>query len=265
MSPTDDFYLHRETYGSGKEPLLAFHGFYRDAMDFMVLLPSLGGKYTIHSFDLFHHGKSRISNMGKPLEKEKLKELITLFLRESGIESFSLLGYSLGGLTAMACIEFFPGRVKDVYLFAPYGLKKNRWIDLAEQIPFSESIFRKVIGDPSIIFKLFALMNKTGIASDSMYRFILHQLETKERRQKIYDTWKTFRNIRADIRKIREAVNRNNINLHLFYGSSDPIEPPVKANVLICGLKNKNVLHILDTGHNLINEKTNEELRKYIL
>ena len=74
-----------EKFGSGKEILLAFHGFGNHSSDFRILERSLGKKYTIISFNLPYHGASYIdeSRADKTISKEDLKKLFLFCIEHS--------------------------------------------------------------------------------------------------------------------------------------------------------------------------------------
>ncbi|PIW48569.1 MAG: hypothetical protein COW18_06925 [Zetaproteobacteria bacterium CG12_big_fil_rev_8_21_14_0_65_54_13] len=69
-----------------------------------------------------------------------------------------------------------------------------------------------------------------------------------------------FKGINSNINNVQSIINKNNINLQLFYGKYDPIEPASRGQYFVKGLKNKDVLHVIPTGHLLINEKMNQKL-----
>ena len=90
----------------GNEPksLLLFHGFGQNHEAFKRLEDSLQTSYTIYAFDIFFHGLSRWNKGEQPLEKLFWKELLSEFLKQNEIESFSLLGFIMGGKFALASL-----------------------------------------------------------------------------------------------------------------------------------------------------------------
>ena len=51
--------IHYLSMGSGKQILIALHGYGDNAALYKVLLPSLGNRYTIYAIDLPYHGRTR--------------------------------------------------------------------------------------------------------------------------------------------------------------------------------------------------------------
>ncbi len=262
-----NFSLEYEEFGMGEQILIAFHGFDRHSSDFKVFETSLGKKYKIISFNLFYHGESILSNTihSEVFTYNDLKGLIVNLLKEKNKNEFSLLAYSLGGKIALACIELFADKIKDVYLFAPDGIKINWIYRFASSTKLGQSIFKIIVNQPSCFLKTLNCFEKLGIVNEKFNKFIHYQLENKERRQKVYDVWLVFRKIIPNIKNIQAAINKNNINIHLFFGKYDAVIPPSLGTYFVKGLKNKSSLHLLDMGHQLITEKTNSILAPYIL
>ncbi len=255
-----------EEYGSGEQLLIAFHGFDRHASDFKVFESSLGFKYKIISFNLFYHGNSLITkaNLKKEFTLLDLKGLIDELLRERHQNEFSLLAYSLGGKIALCCIQLYPGKIRDVYLFAPDGIVIPWWYTFASNNKIGQGLFKTISNNSELFLKFTKLLQKSGIITEKLFKFVSYQMGTEERREKIYNIWLIFRKIIPDIHKIQKIINSYDINIQLFFGKFDVVIPLKLGVYFAKGIKKKDSLHILDTGHNLITEKTNSLLTTYI-
>ena len=120
--------LEYYTYGTGKTPLLAFHGFGRHAKDYKAFETLFGEKYTIYAFNLFHHGVSeypeeRISQ--DTFTKHEFKQLFAKFFSENKIEKTAIMGYSLGGKIALMFTEFFFRKSRITLAFCSRRNKKE--------------------------------------------------------------------------------------------------------------------------------------------
>ena len=118
------------TFGKGSNIILAFHGFGRKAEDFLLFEKILEEKYTVISFNFFHHGNSSYPNdriEKNTLSVEELNDFFEYFLKEKNISRFSLMGYSMGGKICLSLLEKFANRIDDIFLFAPDGIKINFW------------------------------------------------------------------------------------------------------------------------------------------
>src|ERR1700741_765271 len=87
--------LHYSVYGNGSKPIFLFHGFGLNGTIFYELEKVLAEEYTLYNFDLFFHGKSEWRTLEEPMSEEFWTELVTEFIREKNLPSFSLLGYSI--------------------------------------------------------------------------------------------------------------------------------------------------------------------------
>jgi len=94
--------------------------------------------------------------------------------------------------------------------------------------------------------------------------FIHNSLDTRAKRQQVWDVWMCFRDIKPNIHKIQNLVNEFNISTHLFFGKHDHVIPPSIGKGFIKRLKNKNGLHIIEMGHIMLREKMNEYISKVV-
>ncbi len=253
------FHWEYETYGSGTEILFAFHGFGNHCSDFKILEPSLGKKYKIISFNLPYHGKSFIdaSVVDKSISKEELRELLLQFLLQHQVTRFSLMGYSLGGKIVLQLIELFPDQVNTVFLFAPDGIKNNWSNGFVTRNKIGRGIYQRIINDPSRFLRFVKMLKQMNLVHEKFSDFIHHSLNTREKRQQVWDVWMCFRDIKPNISNIQYLVNEHSISIHLFFGKHDHIIPPSIGKNFIRRLKNKSALHIVDTGHIMLKEKMN--------
>jgi pimeloyl-ACP methyl ester carboxylesterase len=256
------FHWEYETYGTGTEALFAFHGFGNHCSDFKILEPSLGKKYKIVAFNLPYHGKSFFDDniSDKSISKNDLKELIHQYIREHDIKRFSLMGYSLGGKIALQLIELFPAEINTVFLFAPDGIR-NSWSNgFVTRNKIGKKIYSRIIQNPSRFLRFVKMLKDMNLVHEKFSDFIHNSLDTREKRQQVWDVWICLRDIKPKISSIRNLVNEYNISVELFFGKYDHVIPPAVGKYFIAGLKNKNGLHVVEMGHIMLREKMNEYL-----
>lgn len=249
--------------GKGQRYLIAFHGFNRTGEDFQVFASTLGTLYTLIAVSLFHHGESKFPERRAGLEKDELRGLIQSLLDKHGISTFSLMGYSLGGKIALVCLELFPERAKDLFLFAPDGIKPAWSYRFASSTWLGQQLFKYTICHPRPLLLLFRMARQCRLINENLYSFLLHHTRSRKDRQFVFDVWQTFRHMQPDLERIKEAINRYNTRVHLFLGKFDSIVPPSTAKRFTRGLKNKNVVHVMLSGHRLLTPRTNEYLRQH--
>jgi pimeloyl-ACP methyl ester carboxylesterase len=235
--------------GEGANTLLLFHGFGQDHRAFAAWDESLSAAYTLYSFDIFFHGQSRWALGDTPLEKEDWKSILEIFLKSNNIGRFSLCGFSMGGKFVLATLESFPEKVQDVFLLAPDGIKTSGWYSLATYPTAFRNLFRSMISRPKRFYAFARFVNRAGLIDKSILRFAESQMDTKEKRQRVYSSWVVFRRLTFDMTAVTGIINAHHIHVVMVVGKFDRIITTKNMNRLLRKL-NSHELSILDTGHN---------------
>ncbi|MEP2667562.1 MAG: alpha/beta hydrolase [Cyclobacteriaceae bacterium] len=246
--------------GNGSEHLLLFHGFGQNHTAFNSLASKLDEKFTLYSFDLFFHGQSQWPHDETPLSKAYWKELLASFLNEKGIENFSVIGFSLGGKFTLASLEAFPSRIKSVYFLAPDGIKTNIWYSLATYPVALRWLFKSMILKPGRFQSIVKGARKLHIVDRGVSKFAESQMDTEEKRRRVYYSWVVFRQFKFDMATIASIINYNKINLHVMVGKFDKIITAKNMARLLRRVPQHH-FQILETGHNGLIEKSIESLR----
>ena len=238
---------------TGNKPLLMFHGYGQDASVFK----GMEG----YSFDLFFHGRSEWHKDEEPLEKSEWKELINKFLDDNNIDRFSLLGFSMGGKFAMATLEAFPDRVDEIFLLAPDGIKTSSWYSLATYPIAFRNLFKSMIDNHKRFGLIARGAKKLGLIDKGVLRFVETQMNSEEKRKRVYYSWVVFRHLRFDMAHIAEMINARNIKLTLLVGRYDKIITAKNMKRLTSRVRNLK-FEILDAGHNSLINKAKDYLPK---
>jgi pyruvate dehydrogenase E2 component (dihydrolipoamide acetyltransferase) len=99
-------------------PLVMIHGFAGDAMSWAGLDPALAGRAT-HRIELPSHGKSPLRC---PPDFAALAKELRQAVDALQLDSFDLVGHSLGGALALALADIRPRKLRQMTLLAPAGL-----------------------------------------------------------------------------------------------------------------------------------------------
>ncbi|HEX8548116.1 MAG TPA: alpha/beta hydrolase [Cytophagaceae bacterium] len=218
-----DAQLRYVRWGEGPKTLLCFHGFGLDKDSFFRLASMLSNEYTIFSFDIFFHGLSTFKSKGGVVTKSFWKDIMTIFLKENNIKRFSVLGFSMGGKFALATVEAFPAMIANLILIAPDGIKVSRWYKFATSTFFTRALLKENIKKPFIYFKLVKIARKLGLAQKSVARFANTQMQTRNQRELVFNSWTAFRKLTFDIDEITETLVRQRIKVFIFLGNHDKI------------------------------------------
>jgi pimeloyl-ACP methyl ester carboxylesterase len=176
------------------------------------------------------------------------------FLEVHPMEKFSLCGFSLGGKFAIATLEAFPEHVNSMILIAPDGIKTSFWYSLATYPIVFRHLFKSMILHPNRFSALSKMLSSVRIMDRGLVRFADSQMDTEEKRRRVYYSWVVFRRLKFDLDKIAELINNNSIRLLLITGKYDKV---IRSQSMSRLLKHVRVYRheILETGHNgLINE-----------
>lgn len=218
--------LHYTTSGNGPDNLLMFPGFGQDSNSFSSLSKILSPQYTAYIVDLYFHGQSTWAHGETPLEKEHWKETLEKFFDEQKIESFNVAGYSLGAKFALATLEAFPKKTKSIILLAPDGIKTNFWYKLATYPWVFRRIFKGMIDHPERFQSVARVFHRWGIVNNGVLKFAEFQMNTTEKRARVYYSWVVFRHLKFDLDRLAGLINEHKIPVTVIVGQYDQVIKP---------------------------------------
>jgi len=263
---TESSSLHYHEYGNGDQILLAFHGFGMRGTQFKVLEEAFEKKYTIISFDLFFHGETQLNDnsvqyIRKGLQSKLFSDHIDQFLtaKYPDIAKVSLLSYSIGTRMALCLIENLPQRIAATYLIAPDGIEPNKLLRMGGANYVVNRIFYKLVYSPKTVNFLLNSLLKLNYIDDAIHRILKAEFGTTATRLTCYNTITYYAQLDFNRKQIAEAINRHNINCHLYFGKKDKLFPS-KIGERFSTLLNEPNIHVFDDGHELVNAHMNNYL-----
>jgi pimeloyl-ACP methyl ester carboxylesterase len=254
--------LHYSCTGTGSKVLLAFHGYGQTNAHYRHIAAQLSTGYTLYAFDLFFHGKSIWHLKDKPLTKAFLAEIIAAFLEQKQIERFSLMGFSMGGKLALALLERLTQRVEELTLIAPDGVKTSFWYSLATYPGWTKRYFRKVVISPTYFQHMAHTFRRLRLVDKGIVRFANNQMNTRQKRLRVYYSWMVFRELKFDMSQIAALINQYQIPVSMFLGTYDRIITRDNMQTLL-GKLHKHHLIVLETGHNQLLEEVANYFARY--
>ena len=271
MKTTKNYYIYQHhrlyyrTYGSGSESLLAFHGYGQDHQVFEVDGDTRWGhRYTLYAFDLFLHGKSSNLSEEDPLPASQWHEIVRHFLNTRHIDSFSLMGYSMGGRFVLTLVEYMAKRIRSIILIAPDGVRSNGWYRLASGTIVGAHLLRTTVLHPRPFFIVLKAVRRVGWVQKSVMKFVERHMNTRQKRWLVYRRWTGLRNINPRLRVVIQRINAQDISVEIYLGQYDRI---VKAKPIEAFHKklNNSILHHTPCGHNkLIDEVARHVIAKHL-
>lgn len=131
-APVNGLELYWESLGSGGTPLVMLHGGYGQTAMLGGLPARLAEDRRVVAVDLQGHG--RTADIDRPLTYEALGDDIAALTQHLGLGSVDLMGYSLGGGTALRTAIQHPDRVRRLVVVASPFSRAGWYPDIQEQM-----------------------------------------------------------------------------------------------------------------------------------
>jgi pimeloyl-ACP methyl ester carboxylesterase len=254
--------LHYRIIGHGSKIMLAFHGYGQSSSYYLPMEKAVGADYTIYAFDLFFHGESSLHKDETPLTKPYLQEMMVEFLNEQQISRFSVTGFSMGGKFALTLVEGLSDRIDELFLIAPDGIKTSFWYNIATYPGWLQQLFKRTVIKPNAFFKLLNVLNQYNLIHKSLVRFAHHQMDSTEKRLRVYRSWMGLRDLSFDIRYIVKLLNQHQIPVIMFLGKYDQVISPKRVGVFVKALNNGKLV-ILKAGHSHLLQEVADLIHKH--
>ncbi|GAA3939618.1 alpha/beta fold hydrolase [Hymenobacter algoricola] len=240
--------LHYHQYGTGPRVILAFHGYGQSASHWRGMAAALGPAVTLYALDLFYHGQSRLAKADAPLTKKRLGELLAGFMTEHGIDRCGLLAFSMGAKFALTVVEQLPARVEQVWLIAPDGIRTQFWYSLATYPPWMRGVLGRAVLRPQRLLRFIDVLAQRRLIDSGLVRFAQWQLDSREKRLRVYCSWTGFRHLVFELKKLAAGLNRRPTPVTFFLGRYDRVIPHAGLQEFIASLTNTRTV-LLEAGH----------------
>lgn len=241
--------LHFRTYGTGPRIVLAFHGYGQSEGHWRNVAAVLGEQnVTLYSFDLFYHGRSRLAKADAPITKKRLGELLKEFLEAHSIGRFSLLAFSMGAKFALTAVEQFADQVEQVWLIAPDGLQRQFWYSLATYPSWMRGVLGRAVLRPQHLLRLLGTLEQRRLVHANLVHFAQWQLDSREKRLRVYRSWTGFRLLTFDLRQLATVLNQRPVPVVFFLGRHDRVIPHAGLQQFIGSLRSAQTV-LLEAGH----------------
>lgn len=260
--------LHYYEYGNGTDILLAFHGFGMRGTQFRVLESAFSSKYKIYSFDLFFHGQtelfdSSLSTVRKGLNPQEYGSYIRDFIStlDTDGKKISLLSYSMGSLMALSILESLPESIDSVFFIAPDGFKPNKLLQIGSRNLLINRFLYKMVFSPKTVNYLLDFILKLKYIDSSLHHILRNEFKTTETRLACYNSITYHAKLSFKQNKLAEILNRHEIKSFFYFGESDLLFP-ASIGTNFSKKLNSSIIEVLKGGHELVNEKLNETIRR---
>ena len=248
--------------GKGDELWLAFHGYGQEAEVMLHFMETLRPNARILSFDLPLHGKTEM--VYNVLSISNVSDLLSTVLRKEKANNCSLVGFSLGGKIVLKLVELAPGKLNQILLIAPDGLKINPLYWLVTNTFLGKEFFELIVRFPQPLLFTSRILAQLGLMNKKIDAFVFVQLNTRAKREKVLKTWVTFKKLTPSLKDVRNKIWRYQINPMLVFGIQDRVIHPRLAKKLSGTNCSTAQVVMLDTGHNLTTKEHALEMREQL-
>jgi len=256
-------------FGSGPEIMLCFHGYGMHGKQFQILEEKLGNKFTFYGFDLFFHKDTKLKNnsfenIQKGLTKTEWANFIIDFCAHRNIDSFSVIGYSMGTHYATSLVEMIPHRITNYVLVAPSALKPGKLVEFFSKNKIGNKFLEKLVLSEKALIRLLKFCKGLNFIDDVGHQIMLKEINTPDLRFSLYACFTYLRFLETDKIKLQKILMTNPIKSIFIFGQKDKMYPPT-IGTKFCSLIAKSHTIVLDENHEMINQPFVNELAKLLI
>lgn len=246
-------------YGTGKDLMIAFHGFADKGNLFEQLATTIYDKdYTTVAIDLPFHGKTEWE--GDIYRPSDVQAIVLSLMQQFGVEQCSMMCHSMGGRVVLGLLPLMAAQLKQLYFFAPAGF----------QYTFSASSFwcplwfrkrsRNRFEESEGVLRFFDITHKVGLMNRQTYLVFKQQLDLPRRRARLLQTWVAMYYFPMEMTKQHQKIlNEYEIPSFFYYGKKDRITPAKAAQKVLPKLKHAE-LHLLNGNHFFVRDGLAKQL-----
>ncbi len=250
---TKEVSLKYTIWPGGATPLLCFHGFGQDHSVFMPVSEVLKETHTLYSFDLPFHGESKWHAGDYALQPADWHKVLQQFLAEENLESFEVMGYSMGGKYAMITAQLFPDRISHLRLLAPDGITTHFSYRYSHVFFPFRGILKAQIKKPTLFRGMVSLSRTFRLQDNYTLKFAENQMDTEFKRSQVYHSWVALRHFMPDLEKVAKAVQEPYSQLSFYLGIHDKIINKKEVKPLMELVPHHQLIE-LDSGHSKLVE-----------
>jgi pimeloyl-ACP methyl ester carboxylesterase len=240
-------------WGRGERLIIALHGFAATGASFRPLAAALPPDCTLIAPDLPFHGQTAWAPPQFTLAH--INQLLHYLWEKMGCRPFALIGHSLGGRLAIACLPHQEGRVNSLYLLAPDGLD-NPYGFWQDRLPVSvRKGLQAMARHPRGIVRLATLLHRLRILDSFALRYVQHHLATPQHQERLFKTWQSLVYFTCTTKEMEACLSRNGVPVRCYFGNRDRLCRGETCQQLAEKLPNVRTYE-LDAGHQLIQPAT---------
>ena len=162
----------------------------------------------------------------------------------------------------LSALPYLDGRCTELVLIAPDGLRPAVWNKWATNTTVGRLLFRFTIRYPGWLFGLSSLLGSVGLLKRPLRKFVKLHMDTRERRQFVYDVWWTLRQMQPDRKRAIRNIMARCIPCWFIFGKHDRIIPAHLGTPWAKEMGAYGRTLIVNEGHELLTEETGNAWRR---
>lgn len=247
------------------EPLVLIHGLGNFMISWMQNTKNLAKRFTVHALDLPGHGYS------SPLKKGEASlsfssAFLERFFDKVGLDKFTCVGASLGGLICLRYALDYPDRVKKLVLVNSAGLGRGiSWFLRVMSLPLVGEYFSRP--DPKVVRRMSEkLVYHKECIPEEMVHALVHVRSIEDLRKNMLELLRYGVNMRGQKKRIIHLQELGNVTTPtlLLWGENDPVFSVEQAYRAVSLFPNAALRVFPETGHLLSLERPREFERAII-
>ena len=248
--------------GEGENILLCTHGYRQDKAQFPPLFETIPEGWKILAFDQPMHGNTHWDDKNYCFDKFFFKKLWKALMEKYPQKQWSLLGFSMGGKTAMMMHQAEPLLVRKMILIAPGGVYTTPLNRFFSYHRLGRPFFQYLLKNPNTVMKGISYAHKKKWMRPFQYRFLKAHFTNLETSLFLRRFVSIYRNFDFPFPAYARFTQTTNTHLYLLWGKQDEVVT-VNQTDLFRKYAPQTRITVIEGRHNLIEENL-EEVRQYV-
>ena len=229
----------------------------------------LGQHYTFWGFDLPFHKQTilkdqSLATIKKGYTKQQLTEVVLAFCEHEQIESFSVIGYSMGTHYATILVEEIPERINEYIVAAPSSINPGALVRFFGKNKVGNKILEKLILNGKATLNLLRLLKKLGVIDSEIKAILYNEVATPELRFSVYGCFTALRNLETDENKLIQSLQKYHIKSIFIFGERDRNYLPAIGRAFFKKYRPTEII-VLNENHDMINQNFATKLTDVLL
>lgn len=247
--------------GEGENIILCTHGYRQTKEQFLLLFENLPAGWKMLAFDQPMHGSTIWQDKHLHFDADFLQKMWGELYRLYPNANWHLLGFSMGGKTAMMLQMLAKKPILKLILIAPGGVYYTPLNRFFSYHSVGKPIFRHLLRNPMPVIKGVEFAYKKKWMRNFQYRFMKAHFSQDEIRTFLLQFSYIYQYFDFPLAKLAEANKNKQTQVFLFWGTKDEVVTFDQSEIFLQYIPHTQLI-VIEGRHNLIEENTVEMQEK---